>query len=107
MQQFYGPIPDLIRVTVASAVTVFACTAPALAQTVPASTITLDQGSLARLAADLAYPNSAQRFFEAGNAQFEAEIQRLVTEDTQPEPQLTVKPEVLEQFEDEQQPIYP
>ena len=101
MQQFYVPIPDLIKLTVASAITVFACATPALAQTVPPPTISLDQGSLARLAADLAYPNSAQRFFEAGNAQFEEEIQRLVTEDTQSEPQLPIEPEILEQFEDD------
>ncbi|MEM7793314.1 MAG: hypothetical protein AAF579_02550 [Cyanobacteria bacterium P01_C01_bin.118] len=75
---------------------------PAVAQTISASSIptTIGQGSLAQLAADLAYPNSSQRFFEAGRQQFEAEIQHLVQENDQSEPLLTVKPEVLEQFED-------
>ena len=60
----------------------------------------IDQSALARLSADLAYPNSAQRFFETGTAQFEAEIHRLSDDDEQAEPILTVKPEVLKQFED-------
>ncbi|ESA36492.1 hypothetical protein N836_01030 [Leptolyngbya sp. Heron Island J] len=102
MQQFSVPIPDLNKLAVASTVTFLACATPALAQTVPAPHVsTLDQVSLTRLAADLAYPNSAQRFFEAGNAQFEEEIRRLTAEDAETEPQLTIKPEVLEQFEDE------
>lgn len=76
--------------------------ATAAAQTIPASAIptTIDQGSLARLTADLAYPNSSQRFFEAGKEQFEAEIQQWLRENDPSEPLLTVKPEVLEQFED-------
>ena len=48
--------------------------------------------------AALVYPNSSQRFFEAGIAQFEAEIQRL--DDEQPDPVLVVQPEATEPFED-------
>lgn len=60
----------------------------------------IDSASLARLAADLSYPNSAQRFFEAGNVQFEQEIQRLSQEEQPSQPLLNVKPEVLKQFDD-------
>lgn len=73
---------------------------PAMAQTVPAVPVTFESGTLARLAADLAYPTSAQRFFEAGNEQFEQEIRQLLDEDEPSEPLLTVKPEVLKQFEE-------
>lgn len=79
-------------------------TSAALAEALPGpfTPALIDQSALARLSADLAYPNSAQRFFEAGNAQFEAEIRRLSDEDEQQEPLLTVKPEVLKQFEETQ-----
>ena len=70
----------------------------ALAQPLPPS---LTQADLARLAADLSYPNSARRFFEAGDTQLEREIQRMLDQDEDTEPQLTVDPAVLEQFEDE------
>ena len=75
----------------------------AMAQTPTLPTaITIDQVALAQLAADLAYPTSAQRFFEAGNEQFEQEVQQLTeADDEQPsEPLLNVKPEALKQFED-------
>lgn len=77
-----------------------ALSTPVRAQTVSASALpaSIDQASQARLAADLAYPNSSQRFFEAGREQFEQEIQQLADEPS--EPLLTVRPEVLEQFED-------
>lgn len=73
----------------------------AMAQMPPAA-IGFDSQTLAHLAADLAYPTSAQRFLEAGNEQFEQEIQQLIEADNeQPsEPLLKVKPEVLKQFED-------
>ena len=70
----------------------------ALAQPLPPS---LSQTDLARLAADLSYPNSAQRFFEAGDTHLEREIQRMLDQDEDTEPQLTGDPAVLEQFEDE------
>lgn len=63
-------------------------------------TPSLTQADLARLAADLAYPNSAHRFFEAGDTQFEREIQRVMDKDEDSEPELTVDPEILEQLED-------
>ena len=87
-----------------SAVGVLAIVAPwtsALAQTSPPDLPTgLNQADLARLAADLAYPNSAHRFFEAGDTQFEREIQRVLDKDERSEPELTVDPEILEQLED-------
>lgn len=96
-------IPYSICFAVVNATTtLFGLVTPAMAQTAPAPTlpVTLDQSSLARIAADLVYPNSAQRFFETGNAQFEQEIRSLSEQDDQPKPLLTVKPEVLEQFEE-------
>ena len=77
----------------------------ATAQTIPAAARTtgVDQGfSLpADVEAALSYPNSSQRFFEEGNAQFEREIQRLSEEGEQLQPILIVQPEILNQFEDE------
>ena len=99
------PLPTAIlqSVSVVMGSAIFLGYVPAAAaQTIPTSAIPspIDPGSLARLSADLAYPNSSQRFFEAGYQQFEAEIQQLLRENDQSEPLLTVKPEVLEQFED-------
>lgn len=103
MQLFSRPILYAISFAAINAVTVMGGSISALAQTVPGPNlpVSLDQASLASIEAALAYPNSAQRFFEAGNDQFEEEIQRLSAQDTQSEPLLTVKPEVLEQFEEE------
>ncbi|MEL6130162.1 MAG: hypothetical protein AAFU84_08590 [Cyanobacteria bacterium J06633_23] len=74
---------------------------PAFSQALPGPVLPAisDPATLARLTADLSYPNSSQRFFEAGNAQIELEIQRLLDDD-QPEPTLTVAPDIKEQFED-------
>ena len=94
-------IPHIISTTVILLTVVVGGSAAAMAQSVPSSAIpaTLDQATLARLVADLAYPNSAQRFFEAGNTQLEQEIQKLSDEE-ETGPSLTVSPEVLEQFKD-------
>ena len=76
----------------------------AWAQTVSGPTIAraIDQGiSLpSNVEAALSYPNSSQRFFEVGNLQLEQEIRRLLDEEEPAQPLLTVRPEVLEQFED-------
>lgn len=74
--------------------------APAVIAQTPPAVPAIDQASLARLSADLAYPNSAERFFEAGRIQFEQEIQRLSREEQPSEPLLTIKPEVLKQFDE-------
>lgn len=73
----------------------------AFSQTLPSPVLPAisDPATLARLTADLSYPNSSQRFFEAGNAQIELEIRRLL-EDEQPEPLLTIRSDTREQFED-------
>ncbi len=103
MRRFSMPIPHSLSFAVASVAAILGCSTAAMAQTVPGPSlpITVDSSSLARIAADLAYPNSAQRFFEAGKAQFEEEIKRLTDEDIQSDPLLTIRPEVLDQFEDE------
>ena len=85
----------------ASVVAVLGRATPAFSQAIPGPVLPAisDPATLARLTADLSYPNSSQRFFEAGNAQFELEIRRLL-EDDQTEPMLTVAPDIKEQFED-------
>ena len=65
----------------------------------PISVLPADSATLARLTADLAYPNSSQRFFKAGNDQIEQEIQRLLADDP-PDSFLTIAPEIQEQFEE-------
>ena len=101
MQQPPVTIPYIISTTVVILTVVVGGSATAMAQSVTSSAIpaTLDQATLARLVADLAYPNSAQRFFEAGNAQLEQEIQKLSGEE-EIEPSLTISPEIVEQFKD-------
>ncbi|MEM7062185.1 MAG: hypothetical protein AAF572_03355 [Cyanobacteria bacterium P01_B01_bin.77] len=102
MKQFSASISPLICSAV-GAVIALGYAPSVMAQTSPGPIVPaiLDQASLARLAADLSYPNSAQRFFEAGRAQFEQEVQQL-SQGEQPseEPLLTVKPEALKQFDD-------
>lgn len=99
-------VPSVIRITVrmtgAVPVIVLGCSTAAVAQGLPGPLVPpiINQASLARITADLAYPSSSQRFFEAGKAQFEEEIRRLSNDDEQSEPLLTVKPDVLKQFED-------
>lgn len=103
MKQLSATLPQVICLAAASVATLLGCATSAAAQTVPSSVsaIISDTASLARISADLAYPNSAQRFFEAGDARLEEEIRRLSEDDTQTEPLLTIKPDVLKQFEDE------
>ena len=93
--------------TPVSAVVLLAYAPSVLAQTLSGLTLPLpvdhlplpvEQIDFDRVAADLAYPNSSQRFFEAGQEQFEEEIQRLSDEDDAATPLLTVQPDVLEQF---------
>ncbi|MEO0395683.1 MAG: hypothetical protein AAF243_06810 [Cyanobacteria bacterium P01_A01_bin.137] len=74
---------------------------PAFSQALPGPVLPAigDPATLARLTADLSYPNSSQRFFKAGNNQIELEIRRLL-EDDQPEPLLTIRSDAREQFED-------
>ena len=103
MKRLVVTVSHSVRIAIVAGTTVLlAYPTSAMAQGLPGPLVPpiIDQSSLARLAADLAYPNSAQRFFEAGRAQFEQEIRRLSDEDEQLEPLLTVKPEILEQFED-------
>lgn len=100
------PLPKVrlqsVRSGVVGSVIFLSYVSAAAAQTIPAAAIppTIDQGRLSRLTTDLGYPNSSQRFFEAGKEQFEVEIQQFLQEDGPPEPLLTVQPEVLKQFED-------
>ena len=72
---------------------------PAVSQTFSGPVLPADSATLARLTADLAYPNSSQRVFKAGNDQIEQEIQRLLADDP-PDPFLTIAPEIQEQFEE-------
>lgn len=74
-------------------------TISAAAQTAPTPTMPATVPAITpEVEAALAYPSSSQRFFEDGIARFEEEIQRL--DEEQPEPVLTVQPEITEQFED-------
>lgn len=102
MKRFSVTISPFISSVVVVTATVLGSATAVLAQTFTASDIptTIDQASFARLTADLAYPNSSQRFFEGGNAQVEQEIRRMLHDDEQSEPLLTIKSEVLEQFDD-------
>ncbi|MBE9068692.1 hypothetical protein IQ260_18765 [Leptolyngbya cf. ectocarpi LEGE 11479] len=104
MKQLSVSISHLVRLmrSAAGAIIVLGYAPSVLAQTAPGPVVPAipDPASLARLAADLSYPNSAQRFFEAGRTRFEQEIQGLSQEKQPSEPLLTVKPEVLKQFDD-------
>lgn len=101
MKQLSVSISHLIR-SAAGAIIVLGYAPSVMAQPAPGPVVPaiLDQASLARLAADLSYPNSAQRFFEAGRSEFEQEIQWLSQKEQLSEPLLTVKPEALKQFDD-------
>ncbi|MGD1854593.1 MAG: hypothetical protein ACFB2W_10105 [Leptolyngbyaceae cyanobacterium] len=91
----------LVSSVLASTAAVLGYASATVAQTIPTAVpLMFEQASLTQLAADLAYPNSSQRFFEAGREQFEQDIQQLLDEDETSETLLEVKPEVLEQFED-------
>ncbi|MEM9266275.1 MAG: hypothetical protein AAGA46_12190 [Cyanobacteria bacterium P01_F01_bin.13] len=103
MKRLSVPVSHATVVALVSATTLFACSTSAIAQTIPAPVLPLplDQARLDGLSAALAYPNSSQRFFEAGNEQLEQEIQRLSeVDDNNVKSLLTVHPEVIEQFED-------
>lgn len=93
----------LLSATVVGTAITLGYVASAMAQSLPGPVVSasFDQVSLARLAADLAYPNSSQRFFKTGITQLEQEIRQLSDENEPSEPLLTVRPEVLEQFEDQ------
>ena len=69
---------------------------PVAAQTAPGIP-RISNNQSGQIAAALAYPNGSQRFFEAGKAQFEQQIQQLLQDDENPETFLTIQPEVLEQ----------
>jgi hypothetical protein len=71
---------------------------PVMADALPMNTADIHPGSQYSLPssvrAALAYPTSAQRFFESGGEQFEPEIDRLQRGDLNEVVQLTIHPDV-------------
>lgn len=102
MRWLSASISNPMSILVVGAAIALGSATSAIAQTFPdpGLPVALDAASLSRISADLAFPNSSQRFFEAGNAQIEAEIRQLSDDDEPSEPLLTIRPEALEQFED-------